>query len=440
MRTRVVIQSRLSSSRLPGKALMDLGGMPLIELVARRASRTGFEVVVATSVEAYDDRIARHLERVGIRVVRGQLDDVLGRFLVATEDLDPTDRVIRLTGDNPVGDASLVQEMLDEMAGSGYDYGRVDIERVPEGLGVEAFTVEALRRAGSEAVDAYDREHVTPWIRRNLGEYLFVPDGAYGDPAVYRCTTDCLHDYDRVSRLFDGIEDPVSIGWREVIARLDGMVRGFGTLAEPAATPAHMTSALLGVDRLHGRSGSIVRECFAEAVNRGISHVFLRAEQAPSVATGTLPGLRQRLGAMLVVDDRSELETMVALERSFAHLGQRRAAAVLVDTALPSVAWAVARRYQAEGVVGQAGLFAVSPEQVVPRIEGQSILACVVADEDADLSPLVAAVGSGLMVIVVADGLPGIARRVMAEGAAHAVAIQPAFVDHFEPMMAALRR
>ena len=121
MRTRVVIQSRLSSSRLPGKALMDLGGMPLIELVARRASRTGFEVVVATSVGAYDGRIARHLERVGIRVVRGQLDDVLGRFLVATEDLEPTDRVIRLTGDNPVGDASLVQEMLDEMAGSGYD-------------------------------------------------------------------------------------------------------------------------------------------------------------------------------------------------------------------------------------------------------------------------------------------------------------------------------
>ena len=65
-RTRIVIQSRLSSSRLPGKALMLIGGMPLVELVARRAARSGHEVVVATSTEPYDDRIARHCAAAGL--------------------------------------------------------------------------------------------------------------------------------------------------------------------------------------------------------------------------------------------------------------------------------------------------------------------------------------------------------------------------------------
>ena len=146
-RTRVVIQSRLSSSRLPGKALLTIAGMPLVELVARRASRSGHEVVVATSEEQDDGRIAEHLRSVGMPVVRGPLDDVLGRFVLATADLDPADRVVRLTGDNPVADADLVDELLAAVDASGHTYGRVDIDRVPEGLGAEVFSVGALRLA-----------------------------------------------------------------------------------------------------------------------------------------------------------------------------------------------------------------------------------------------------------------------------------------------------
>src|SRR3954471_639723 len=172
-RTRVVIQSRLTSSRLPGKALLTLAGLPLVELVARRASRNGHEVVVATSEEPYDARIAEHLRSVGVPVMRGSLDDVLGRFVAATSDLAPGDRVVRLTGDNPVADADLVDELLAAMDASGHTYGRVDIDRVPEGLGAEAFSVEALRAAAAAATAPYDREHVTPWLRRDLGELLF---------------------------------------------------------------------------------------------------------------------------------------------------------------------------------------------------------------------------------------------------------------------------
>lgn len=218
--TRVVIQSRLNSTRLPGKAMLELAGMPLIELVARRAARAGHDVVVATSTQRGDDRIARCVGRCGIRVVRGSLGDVLGRFGEASADLRPDDQVVRLTGDNPVVDADLVDELLEAIERSGHRYGRVDIGQVPEGLGAEGFTVGDLRRACAEATTAFDREHVTPWLRRELGELLFVPEGAPTDLVAHRTTVDTLDDYVRVATLFDDVPDPVAAPWRDLTARL----------------------------------------------------------------------------------------------------------------------------------------------------------------------------------------------------------------------------
>ena len=253
-RTRVVIQSRLSPSRLPGKALMTIGGLPLVELVARRASRTGHEVVVATSTEAYDDRIAQHCAAVGLDVVRGSLDDVLGRFVLATEDLELHDRVVRLTGDNPFADAGLVDEFLDATAASGHTYGRVDIDRTPEGLGAEVFTADALRRASESTSDPYDREHVTPWLRRALGEVRpLVPEGAPADVRAYRATVDTLHDMVRVSTVFDGVDDPVGIRWQELMARLVDRVDALGPRVPAAATGPYsslvVSARRLGDDR-----------------------------------------------------------------------------------------------------------------------------------------------------------------------------------------------
>ncbi|MCA1782628.1 MAG: NTP transferase domain-containing protein [Intrasporangiaceae bacterium] len=227
-RVRVVIQSRLNSSRLPGKALLDVAGLPLIELVARRAGRTGHEVIVATSEEDYDELIADRLAAVGIPVIRGSLDDVLGRFAAACADLDDDDLVVRLTGDNPLVDGDLVAELVEATRASDHRYGRVDIEAVPEGLGAEVFTAGDLRAAAAAARSAYDREHVTPWLRRELGEHLFVPVGSPLDIHAYRATVDTLSDYVRVSRLFRGIDDPVHVPWQELMRRLGVGVRSAG--------------------------------------------------------------------------------------------------------------------------------------------------------------------------------------------------------------------
>jgi spore coat polysaccharide biosynthesis protein SpsF (cytidylyltransferase family) len=394
MRTRVVIQSRLSSSRLPGKALMTVGGMPLIELVARRASRTGFGVVVATSVESYDDRIAAQLEPTGIRVVRGPLDDVLSRFLTATSDMDEADRVVRLTGDNPVTDAALVQELMDAMDATGRDYGRVDIDVVPEGLGVEVFTVALLRRAGREANTQYDREHVTPWIRRHTEELLFAPTRNPGHPAVYRATVDCLHDFTRVSKLFDGFADPVTVHWADIMDGLVGQVRALGPIAREAGLDGRrLTTLTLGVANAGGREreGWTIREVFTRAVEAGMSDVLCAAEDAPLVATGLLPMLKQRLGISLTMPSVADsvapdLQLRYLLERARAESGHAALRTVfLPESDLSGPAGAslvdVLTDCRERGVVDEAGVLLEPGGTLAPETFGAVAVAAARASE-----------------------------------------------------------
>lgn len=383
MRTRVVIQSRLSSSRLPGKALMTVSGVPLIELVARRAARTGFEVVVATSTEPYDDLIAHHLSRIGIPVMRGPLDDVLGRFQEATRDLEPTDTVVRLTGDNPVVDAALVQELIDTMADAGHSYGRVDIAQVPEGLGVEVFSVELLRSAAAEATEAYDREHVTPWIRRNCGgELLFAPACNPGDPEAYRCTTDCLHDYDRISRLFNDAEDPVAEPWSRIVTRLKAEVDALGPQVHKLENGRGFPEAVLSASRVgQGADGSpdmeVAREVFVTALDRGVSHVYCRAADVAMVRAATLPALNRRLRHVVEINPGSgdPLAVEAAVERAFADLGQRSLAGIVVSAATSSPeVWEVLAGYRARGEVTEIGMLANNDEDLTDLPDGATLV------------------------------------------------------------------
>ena len=77
-RHRIVLQARTSSTRLPGKVLLPVCGLPLVVLAARRVARDGIETVVATSDDPSDDRLAETLGQYGIRHVRGALDRATG--------------------------------------------------------------------------------------------------------------------------------------------------------------------------------------------------------------------------------------------------------------------------------------------------------------------------------------------------------------------------
>lgn len=208
---------------MPGKALLPLAGFRMGVLVGLRAMRGGIPVLMATSDDASDDELARMLMQHGLSVARGSLPDVLGRYVKATEDLPDDDVVVRLTADNVVPDGDFVMELVADFERSGRDYlgGDVPENRMPCGVKGEAFRVSSLRRAAAEATEPYDREHVTPWIIRNTRAGIFTSRTLAGeDLARFRCTVDTKEDYDRVRSLFEGISDPVSVRWDELVRRL----------------------------------------------------------------------------------------------------------------------------------------------------------------------------------------------------------------------------
>jgi len=164
-RAAIVVQARMGSSRLPGKSLAPIAGRSLLTRVLERLSHQGeLPVVLATTTLLEDDLLCEEAERLGIAVLRGSADDVLGRYAFAASLLG-VPAIIRATADNPAVDLAAAGRTLEILQRSGADYV-VDFG-LPVGATVEAISVPALVRAAALATEPHDREHVTPFIRRD---------------------------------------------------------------------------------------------------------------------------------------------------------------------------------------------------------------------------------------------------------------------------------
>jgi spore coat polysaccharide biosynthesis protein SpsF (cytidylyltransferase family)/aryl-alcohol dehydrogenase-like predicted oxidoreductase len=220
-RVRVVLQARTSSTRLQGKVLLPLCHLPIVVLATRRAGRDGVETIVATSDDPSDNRLAATLREHGIRHVRGPLDDVLGRFVMATADLEDADICVRLTSDNVFPDSDFVRLLSEAAGGDGYAGFTGGSDGLPYGLSGEAMRVGLLRQADSATQDPHDREHVTPWILSQCGQNTPVlPRVSDRDLSNLRCTIDTLDDYRTVRAALAGLADPIAAPWQELCRRL----------------------------------------------------------------------------------------------------------------------------------------------------------------------------------------------------------------------------
>ncbi len=162
-----IIQARMTSTRLPGKVLVDIAGKPAIAwmLDRLRAAREIDRIVVATTVNATDDPVAGFCRNAGVDVFRGDEADVLGRYCAAAEAFDAAS-VVRLTADCPMIDPAIVDRVIARFLEGDLDYCSNYIERTyPIGLDTEVFSRAVLERCGREARSAYAREHVTPLMR-----------------------------------------------------------------------------------------------------------------------------------------------------------------------------------------------------------------------------------------------------------------------------------
>jgi spore coat polysaccharide biosynthesis protein SpsF len=204
MRTRagIILQARVASSRLPGKALEMLGSRTMLEHCLRRLVSGGVaHVALATTTNREDDALAAIASNMGVPVLRGEVDDVLGRF-AATATALRFDPIVRATADNPAVDLLAAGRVLTAMRAGRVDY--VAEEGLPLGAGVEAFTYAALSRTAMAAELPADREHVTTFIKRNPQTFaaVMLPAPAPLRRPDLRFTVDTREDLEYMRMLF----------------------------------------------------------------------------------------------------------------------------------------------------------------------------------------------------------------------------------------------
>ncbi|MHA6287071.1 cytidylyltransferase domain-containing protein [Maricaulis sp. CAU 1757] len=201
----VIIQARIGSSRLRGKVLDDLGGVPLVRRVLDRCARIPSADVVMAAIpdDAVNDPLETAIRQAGYPVFRGSESDVLARYAGAAR-VAGREYIMRVTSDCPFIDPQLCEAVFQLLRESGADYANNTlIPAYPHGLDCEVFPRRWLDAASVSASAADEREHVTPWIRNNPKVTTACLEGPGGDVGRLRWTVDYPEDMDMAKAVFD---------------------------------------------------------------------------------------------------------------------------------------------------------------------------------------------------------------------------------------------
>jgi spore coat polysaccharide biosynthesis protein SpsF len=269
VKTLAIIQARMSSSRLPGKVLMDICGKPLLQHMLERVSgaKTLDGVLLATTTDPSDDILADFCTRQALPCFRGSLPDVLDRFYRAAREYH-ADVIVRLTADCPLIDPRLLDLTVATFLGQPIspievvyphspDYPSLSAfpyafaanrlpppwkRTLPIGLDVEVCSFEALEQAWKEAQELHQREHVMPYLYEGVSfpENMAIPKAGwyiqYGvsrrgfpiallnhtpDYGSLRWTVDTPADLEFVRQVMANFGAKNDFSWQDVLALLE---------------------------------------------------------------------------------------------------------------------------------------------------------------------------------------------------------------------------
>jgi spore coat polysaccharide biosynthesis protein SpsF (cytidylyltransferase family) len=204
MRTAAIIQARMSSSRLPGKSMLEICKKPIIEHIFDRVRSCKLvdELILATSDDQSDDVLFQWAQNNNINCYRGSLDDVLDRFYKAAI-LYKVDTIVRITGDCPLIDPNTVDEVI-----KGFNKGNYDLYSLggsfPDGLDCQVFSFKsALEVAWNNAVLPSEREHVCPYIENNPQLFNLGSLNKFPNSSSIRITLDQKEDFKLIKKIYE---------------------------------------------------------------------------------------------------------------------------------------------------------------------------------------------------------------------------------------------
>ena len=218
MKIVAIVQARLGSKRLPNKAIKKIDGSPMIEILLKRLSRSKLitKIVVATSTDSKDNKLKLLINKLGYECEQGSIDNVLNRYICVAEKYE-ADIVVRITGDCPLVDPEIVDEVINKFKEDSVDYcSNTNPPTFPDGLDVEVFTLEALKKSSSMTTNDSDLEHVTPYLKES-GNFKTSSLENKVDLSEMRWTVDESLDFEVISAIFNNFSPNVHFSWIKVL-------------------------------------------------------------------------------------------------------------------------------------------------------------------------------------------------------------------------------
>jgi len=189
----VIVQARQTSTRLPNKVMLEICGDPIYKIVYDRLTRcrANYSLVFAVPDNKANKDLRDGLQHHDIPFFAGDEDNVASRYLKTCEQFDYEDAIVRVTCDCPLIDPFVV-----DMAMSAYRLSpkhHIVRHLNPKGFDCEVFDSSLLKKVLIHG-DAYDKEHVTPYIWKNFPTMNLQ----LGDGHPDNFSVDTQEDYDMV--------------------------------------------------------------------------------------------------------------------------------------------------------------------------------------------------------------------------------------------------
>jgi spore coat polysaccharide biosynthesis protein SpsF len=208
MNINAIVATRMTSSRLPGKVLMELAGQPALVRLIERLKRSKYlqNVVIATTTNVEDDVVVQTAKEQEVLYFRGSEQDVLLRTVMAAESTN-TQLIVQVTSDCPLIDAETIDIAIERILERPYlDYvGNHLVRTFPLGFSVEVFRTSALREIEQTTSDPADREHVSLYIYEHpeLFKLSNVEAPHFLRHPDYRLTLDTPEDYQLIKTIYE---------------------------------------------------------------------------------------------------------------------------------------------------------------------------------------------------------------------------------------------
>ena len=204
MKIIAVVPARLSSKRLPGKTLMPIVGIPMIELLIQRLSfsKKINQIVIAIPKNEKNKKLNIYLRKNKHQVFQGTEKNVLKRFYKATK-LYKADLVVRITGDCPLVDANIVDSLINKLIKNKKDY-------------ITNANPKTIKKCYNLAKSNYDKEHVTSYIR-NSGKFKILYYQYKKNYSNQRWCVDEKNDFKVVKKIFEHFNPRINFDWLEII-------------------------------------------------------------------------------------------------------------------------------------------------------------------------------------------------------------------------------